>query len=236
LPSAKGLRVNGIEVAGSAKAELRATNGRDANREQGRATVVPIIRASDNAVRYWVGYLEEWEEIRSRKPYRFRAANLTFFLEPASDANLVQIFRAEWPGIREWNRGEIGWQSPGAGHPHWQFDALRHYMSREQRRHRLEAALSLLEQPPDKVEEFGEPNPLRLAADLISEEEVDLSWTAVHFAAGARWPKERWYGDGSRPEAHTWAPSELNNIRSWVISSVLYIREELLKTCKGGQP
>lgn len=235
LPSARNLQLSGTAIAGSATAELRAFNGRDAVRERGRASVVPILRGPDGGVRYWVAYLEEWEEISGRKPYRFRAANLTFFHEPTPEVALVQIFRAEWPGVREWKRGELGYQSPGAGHPHWQFDALGHYMSREQRRRRLEAALSLLQQPTNEVEEFGETEPLSLAADTVAEEEVDLSWTAIHFAAGARWPKERWRGDESTLGTHTWVPSELDNIRSWVTSTVLYVREELLKSSRGCQ-
>lgn len=233
LPSAKGLRLEDTVTAGSAQAVLWATNGRDTPRERGRSAVVPLLQGPDGVVRYWLGYLEEWEEIFKSKRYRFQSANMTFFLEPAPDTALVQIFRAEWAGLREWNRGEIGWQSPGAAHPHWQFDALGHYMSREERRRRVEAALALLAQPTYGVEEFGEQEPRGLAADLVGEEEVDLSWTHMHFAAGARWHERRWQGDSERPEPHAWAPSDLSNIRDWVTSAVFYAREELLKTCKG---
>ena len=234
LPSAKSLRIEDVTAAGSARAQLHAENGREARRERGRASVVPILRGPNDAVRYWASYLEEWEEIRGARPYRFHSSNLTFYLEPEPDAALVQVFRAEWPGLRELNRGELGWQSLGAAHPHWQFDALGYYMSREQRRQRLEAALALLNRPMEAVEEFGGVEHSS-AAELIAEEEVDLSWTAIHFAAGARWPEQRWRGDASLPDPHTWMPVDLYNIRSWVISTVFYVREELLKTCKGGK-
>jgi hypothetical protein len=230
------VRIDDATAAGGALAQLRADNGRETGREHGRASVVPLLRGSDDAIRYWLSYAEEWEEVGGTRPYRFRSSNLTFFFEPVPDATLVQVFRAEWPGVREWKRGEIGWQSPGAAHPHWQFDALGHYMSREQRRQRLEAALALLDRPPGAVEEFGAAEPRSIAADLVSEEKVDLSWTAIHFAAGARWPEERWQGDSTRPAPHTWMPLDLDRIRAWVTSTVLYVREELLKACKGSKP
>ena len=190
---------------------------------------VPLLIGPDEVARYRVGYAEEWEERPGPRPLRFKAANLTFFMSPPDEAPTIQLFRAEWPGLREWTRGSVGYQSPDAGHPHWQFDALGHYMSEEQRRARIRRALGALLAPQEVPEEFS-PGSLDTAADLVAEEEaVDTSWTAFHFAAGARWPIQPWPGPGEPSEPHVWAPEDLISIRRWVRSVIMYTRQELAK-------
>ncbi len=228
LPRAQGLR---IEVsAGGVTGVLRSANSQLARRQRGgNMPAVPLLVGSDETARYRVGYMEEWEERSGPRPLRFKAANLTFFMSPPEDAPAIQLFRAEWPGLREWVQGEEGFQSPGAGHPHWQFDALGHYMSEEQRRDRLRRALGVLQAPLETPEDFS-PGGLDTAAELVVEEEaVDTSWTAFHFAAGARWPQQPWLGPNEPSEPHVWAPEDMISIRKWVRSVVLYAREELLK-------
>lgn len=236
LPRAKRLALRPNSVARQTVAVLACANGQVVERNQGRAAVIPLLWGSGDKPRYWVGYIEEWEDVGGRKPYRFKSANLTFFLESLVTGPAVQLFRAEWPGVREWTPGEPGWQSPGAGHPHWQFDALEHYASSRRRAERRERLAQLLEQGPGQVETFG---PDVLAADeLVSQEEEaadDTSWTAMHFASGARWPMEPWSGDRKKPGSHTWAPANLGQIRAWATSAVIYTREELLKATKGCQ-
>ncbi len=228
LPRAVRLTIEAS--AGGVTGVLRSMNSSLAWRQRGgNMPAVPLLIGPDKVPRYRVGYAEEWEERPGPHPLRFKAANLTFFMSPSNEAPTVQLFRAEWAGLREWTKGSVGYQSPGAGHPHWQFDALGHYMSEEQRRARLRRALGALQAPPEVPEEFS-PASLDTAADLVAEEEaVDTSWTAFHFAAGARWPIQPWPGPGEPSEPHVWAPESLVSIRKWVRSVTMYARQELLK-------
>lgn len=228
MPRAERLSIGAS--AGGVTGVLRSANSVLAHRHRGgNVPAVPILVGRDGTPRYRVGYIEEWEERSGFRLLRFRAANLTFFISPPDDAPAIQLFRAEWPGLREWTQGVVGHQSPDAGHPHWQFDALDHYMLEEQRRGRLRRALGILRAPLGEPEEFGVAG-LDTAADLVIEEEtVDTSWTAVHFASAARWPQQPWPGPGSPSTPHVWAPENLVGIRGWVRSVIVYAREELLK-------
>lgn len=106
-------------------------------------------------------------------------------------------------------------------------------MSDEQRRMRVRRALDVLERPSDALEEFSAAT-LDAAADLVAQDEVvDTTWAAVHFAAGARWPTHPWAGARELSDPHVWVPSDLTSIRNWVISTIYYAREELLKACPG---
>ena len=154
MPRAEQLSID--TAAGRVAGVLRSANSVLARRQHGGASpAAPLLLGLDETARYRVGYMEEWEERSGSRPLRFRAANLTFFISPPNDAPAIQLFRAEWPGLREWTQGVIGYQSPEAGHPHWQFDALDHYMSEEQRRARVRRALGMLSAPREAPEEFG---------------------------------------------------------------------------------
>src|SRR5260370_23461081 len=65
-----------------------------------------------------------WEQ-KSTNTFIFHHVSLTVYVGYEGYSHKPQIFRSEWPGIRNWSSVEIGFQSPGAGHPHWQFDAIR---------------------------------------------------------------------------------------------------------------
>jgi hypothetical protein len=232
LPRAKNLSFTSASAVREFKGVLIASNTFRASRQRGGdMPVVPLVVGIDDSPRYCVGYAEEWEDRSGARPLRFKAANLTFFTTASADERPIQLFRAEWPGVREWTREAVGFQSPGAAHPHWQFDALEHYLSEEQRRLRVRRALDVLERPSEDAEEFG-PAVLDTAAELVAQDEaVDISWAAVHFAAGARWPERPWDGSHDVTAPHVSSPSGLANIRNWVLSTVLYVREELLKAC-----
>ena len=234
LPQAIKPRFERMPASGQTTVLLRAANSSRAPRQRGPAMpALPMLVDIAGNPRFQVGYEEEWEERKGSRPLRFKASNLTFFMFPPDDAQPVQLFRAEWPGVREWStRGTVGCQAPDAGHPHWQFDALNHYMSREQRFARLRRSLNLLESSDDVVD--FDPLASETMAELTVEEEgIDTSWTAVHFAAGAKWPLAPWVGDGIATDSHVWVPASLKNIRSWVVSAVVYTRDELLKCCAG---
>jgi hypothetical protein len=234
LPRATNLGFDRVSVEGQTTAVLRSSNSSRAPRQRGPVMpALPMLVDLDGNPRFHVGYAEEWEEQAGARPYRFKASNLTFFMFPPDNAQPVQLFRAEWPGMREWTRGTVGFQSPDAGHPHWQFDALNHYMSREQRFARLRRTLDLLENRDDAPVDF-DPLVSDTAADLtVEEESIDISWTAVHFVAGAKWPFVPWMGNGVATDTHILTPVELKNIRAWVTSVVIYTRDELSKCCAG---
>ena len=237
LPRAKHLDVRNSIVVNQAAATLTCENLQNLERGSRRIEAVPLLWSAGQNVAYWVSYFEDWEYVGGKRPYRFKAANLTFFLGSNNYRPAIQIFRVEWAGMVRNSLGDLSWPSPGAGHPHWQFDAVEHYTSSRRRVERRERLAQLLEQMPGGVELF-DPETVRLADDLVSKEEEeadDTSWTAMHFASGARWPKEPWLGDRTRSEAHIWAPAELSQIRAWTKSAVAYTREELLKATKGCQ-
>ena len=95
--------------AGGVIGVLRSANSLLARRQRGGTMpAVPLLMGPDGAPRYRVGYLEEWEERSGPRPLRFRAANLTFFISPPGEAPAIQLFRAEWSGLRESNSGRRG--------------------------------------------------------------------------------------------------------------------------------
>lgn len=192
----------------------------------GRTPILPLFPENLDRLPYWISWLEEWDIVRGNK-FRFRSTNLTFFCGAAGDGSKMQLFRAEWPGVADWGNGEIGWQAPGAGHPHWQFDAAESISDiniRRQRVHRLMAVLG----SEDSPEEFGE----QFVDDLSEYAEPhisDMRWARLHFACQANWPQSGWNGDINATEIHAHAPASADEIRRWICSVVIYVRHELRK-------
>lgn len=211
--------INGALVAQQAFATFKANDLRCASRH---GLMVPLGTRSGAGFPYWVAFLEEWEA--AGRSFRFRSANLTFFQE-IPGKRVVQLFRAEWPGVRDWGGGQIGFQSPGAAHPHWQFDALSEFVSDEVRRAEAARLASLFVSEP-VIEEFGAAD-VEAMAELTFEEEVDVSWTRMHFANQARWSDTPWSGPGSGTACHTLAPAGLPNVRNWLVSALAYSLNEL---------
>jgi hypothetical protein len=91
-----------------------------------------------------------------------------------------QIFRSEWPGIRDWSGTGPGFQSPGAGHPHWQFDVQTALRAQQN-----EAAItSTTNFDEETIEDFEleaarEPDVLELVRAATIER--------MHFASAAPW-------------------------------------------------
>ena len=67
-------------------------------------------------------YQEVWDNESGRVPFAFRQAGLTVHVGEVGDPVKPQLLRLEWPGLRDWDRSGVGFQSSGAGHPHWQVD------------------------------------------------------------------------------------------------------------------
>jgi hypothetical protein len=214
--------VQAVFIAESANALLVGPAAEFAARDRGRALALPLGCQSPRGVPYWVAYREEWVVI-PRGKYRFNAANLTFFHGPIGEAKL-QLFRAEWPGLAEWSEGKIGWQAEGAGHPHWQFDALQAYVSADARQRDVGRLLEVLS--TGGIEEFGADD-LPAVRELAFGDEEEVAWTRMHFASLARWSSLPWRGDAADIASHANAPDDPRDIRNWVTSVIYYAKHEL---------
>lgn len=215
--------VRGEFIADIATATLVGPLGEVTTRERGRSFVLPLGPISSRGVPYWTSYLEEWVLIE-RSRYRFRAANLTFFLGRQGEARKAQLFRAEWPGYADWGGGEVTWQAAGAGHPHWQFDALQAYVSEETRQADVTRMLNVL--GVGGLEEFGSED-ATVISSLAFEDHDDIGWTQMHFASLAQWAVDPWRGDIASVASHSHAPADVAEIRRWVTSVMYYARHEL---------
>lgn len=200
-------------------------------RRGGRVAALPIIFDGRHS-QFWVSYREQWA-FAGRERYHYRSADLTFFQGQSGEAK-QQLFRAEWPGFADWGAGAVGWQAPGAGHPHWQFDALENYVSAEARRAEVDRLVSILRAPGEELEEFGEEDVVT-ATELSMEAGPDIRWTGMHFASQARWSKQAWYGNPEDLSAHTTAPANPKEIRDWAVSVLAYAHHELRRLGRPGR-
>ena len=158
-------------------------------RNRGRPTfVVPFTRVGRGDLRSWLGFREKWELVSGRL-YRFHHVSLTVHFGYEGDVIKPQIFRSEWAGIRAWTVEKIGFQSPGAAHPHWQLDAVQSTGENDTTRM---AALARL-RGEETVADFH-PNPRPDA--IVASRRVALE--RIHFASGAPW----WQKDAELQERH----------------------------------
>lgn len=183
-------------------------------RDQGGASwVVPLCEMPRNLFA-WLGWQEVWELTTGQRPYRFKNMGLTVYLGKRHEAIKPQFLRLEWPGITNWEGSEVSFQSPGAGHPHWQIDLMR----------------SLAKDHPVVFQ----PNPVETVEDFetsVQEPTVDdlvrrLSVERMHLASAAPW----WLPELSRDVGrHMNAPSDLPALSRWLNHSLLYLRQELAR-------
>lgn len=183
-------------------------------RDQGGASwVAPLCEMPSNLVA-WLGWQEAWELTTGQRPYRFKNMGLTVYLGKRHEAIKPQFLRLEWPGITKWSGPEVSFQSPGAGHPHWQIDLMR----------------SLAQgRPPD-----FQPDPVEIVEDFetaLQEPTIDdlvrrLSVERMHLASAAPWWLPSVSGDVGR---HMNAPSDLPALSRWLNHSLLYLRQELAR-------
>lgn len=129
-----------------------------------------------------------------------------------------QIFRSEWPGIRDWAGAGPTFQSPGAGHPHWQFDlraAVRGTIGQTR-------VSEFKEVDAEFVEDFGvetaEPNVLLLLQYATIER--------MHFASAAPWWLKVTNG---QPPLHMNAPEDVESLSRWLFSCISYLKQELAR-------
>jgi len=131
--------------------------------------------------------------------------------------------------LRQLNDESVVFEAPGAGHPHWRFDAyqqhLRERREEQQRRDELEAYLK--EEHPE-AENFTGTVFVRATSDEESELATHVQrLTRVHFASSTRWADNPWNGQVEDLQAHAHAPASLDQILNWVTSTIVYLRQEV---------
>ncbi|MBA9068029.1 hypothetical protein FHR71_001764 [Methylobacterium sp. RAS18] len=164
----------------------------------------------------WLGYQERWDMEGGRLPYTFREAGITIHVGEIGDPLKPQLLRLEWPGLRDWDRLGVGFQAPGAGHPHWQIDLFESL--------RWQAPAPQFDEfGEEEVEDFNATSAVRPLAERIK----GLAFERMHLASAAPWWSDRPAEFGQH---HLNAPPiEQADLSRWVGCAVAYIRQELAR-------
>jgi len=219
LNSALGRRTRAISVdaeyqAGGVWVGLCGADCERIDRNRGVANVAPLVTLADNLTA-WLSYQEVWAWAGGRLPFSFRQTSLTIYIGEVGDPLKPQLLRLEWPGLHDWDNSGVGFQSPGAGHPHWQvdvFDTLRTSRDRP----------TFNPQLSNDVENFDDV----LDTPPLFERITSLSYERMHLASVAPW----WLT--SSPEFgvhHIHAPVDPTAISRWIDSAIAYILQELAR-------
>ncbi|MNS23200.1 hypothetical protein D3C72_550080 [compost metagenome] len=184
-------------------------------RHHGGATwVAPLCEMPSNLVA-WLGWQEVWELTTGQRPYRFKSMGLTVHLGKRHEALKPQFLRLEWPGITNWAGTDVSFQSPGAGHPHWQVDLMRSLAQSH-------PAANFQPDPVEIVENFETALQEPTVDDLLRR----LSIERMHLASAAPWWLPPPSSDVGR---HMNAPSDLPALSRWLNHSLAYLRQELAR-------
>jgi hypothetical protein len=172
--------------------------------------VAPLQRISGD-VFAWVGLDEVWTSVAGTLPFAFKQLGITIHFGLINDPVKPQAFRAEWAGVADWGGGSgLGFQSPGAGHPHWQFDALESLRA-------VEAAAAFEPEPSELVEAFDADVAIPdLLLDAITIERM-------HFASVAPW----WRSTPTDTPVHVHAPADEQALTRWTAGCLEYLKQEL---------
>jgi hypothetical protein len=197
----------------------------------GTIPVVPLLEvglaSGSDAERWWLSWGERWTTGK-RSKLEFDASNLAVFWDDPTDER-IQMFRAEWSGVKR-TATSAEFTGGNAGHPHWQFDALRIHcrqLSDRMAGWRAERALaSLVNAAPDAAEPIDFAPERELELGIWNGRELD--WCGIHFASNAAWANVPWIG-GSPTPGHAHAPIDVIELRNWVTSTVRYIAYEVAK-------
>lgn len=191
---------------------LRGIDVERIDRNRGVASVVPLA-SFPGGLAAWLGYQEVWDLESGRFPFAFRQASLTVHVGEVGDPIKPQLLRLEWPGLRDWDRSGVGFQSPGAGHPHWQIDLFESLRDLHKR-----SAFNL--ESVEEVERFDDI----FAAPTLSDRIAGLTFERMHLASAAPWWSNRPAEFGLH---HLHAPLNQAELSRWVGAAIAYIRQEL---------
>jgi hypothetical protein len=178
----------------------------------GQSNVAPFV-VVDGDLLAWIGYYEAWRSVPGTLPFAFRELSLTVHIGHRGDPVKPQVFRSEWAGLSDWGGGEIGFQAMGAGHPHWQMDALESLAA-------FAEPVKFVPDADDEIATFegSAPPPEELLQSVTVER--------MHFASAADWwvPTSK----GGTPR-HMNAPRGVDDLTSWAVNCVEYLRQELAR-------
>lgn len=217
--------------------DLKSTRyiNEEAIRERGSTVpVVPLIVNRDRTISYWISLHQRWDEptdLRSKKNplFVYRTTGVTVFFGQEHNEEKAQVFRAEWPGLRQKRDNSVEFEAQGAGHPHWQFDAYQHHLQerKEERQRRDDFGRLLSEGYPEAIDFTEEVHP-GAPSDRESELVAHMKrLTRMHFASSTRWAENPWNGDVSNVESHAQSPSNLEEVMNWTISTIRYVLREV---------
>lgn len=184
-----------------------------------RVAVAPLIQLPQD-LWAWLGYREEWDEELPRKRNRkfsFRSVGLTIHFGLMYEEFKPQMFRAEWAGWAKWRGVDYSFQTAGAGHPHWQIDALDSLPEND-----LAEQVGILRdlltvEPEIELHEFSPQLRNADVRDAVSGQK----FSKMHFASAAAWWKPMPHDE------HAHGPANLTDVESWVQHAVDYVKLEL---------
>lgn len=161
----------------------------------------------------WLGWQESWEIPQNQRNYRFKNMGLTVYLGKRDEAVKPQFLRLEWPGYAKWSSAnQASFQSPGAGHPHWQIDIMWSLYSDR-------VALAFEPEAVEVTEDFEAVDREPTVGELIRR----LSVERIHLASAAPW----WLPTTGDVGLHMNAPPDLLALNRWLNESIAYLRQEL---------
>jgi hypothetical protein len=208
---ASDIHVDADYQAGGVWTGLRGAGVERIDRNRGTASVARLLPLPDD-LSAWLGYQEIWD-LDGGRTFAFRQAGLTVHVGEVGDPLKPQLFRLEWPGLSDWDRSGVGFQSPGAGHPHWQIDVFES----------LHEKRDSIRFDPDfrgEVENFD----VEVVTPTLSDRIRALTFEKMHLASVAPW----WL---SRPAEfglhHLNAPPGKEELLRWLTAALAYIKQEL---------
>jgi len=196
----------------------------------GYIPVVPLLMRNGEDTDYWLSLHQNWreEQRRATTSLLYGTTSLTVYYGLDTEEDKLQLFRAEWPGVRSLPNGEFTFEASGADHPHWQIDVYQNYKNEvASAQKRLQDLIEIFRGAP-QVEDFGKVVEEEIMADLARGREMCLQrLSRIHFAQRALWPVNPWRGDENTASSHAMAPVDVKEVANWCSSTILYVAREL---------
>ena len=211
------------------KRELQGKASLDQTMPQGMAC--RIHRADARQTSVYLGYSENWTYAGGRAKsvrYRYRSSNIRFlFMYEAKPVTTLQV-RLEWAGREDSDRnsqsGTLMFPGRGAAQPHWHIDLHELFATQARERNGQLSEIDL--EPVTPTEEVDLKDAGAAAAPI---QPPLLPWFhKLHLAARAMWHMEP-EGEHSDPQRHQHEPASGSEIDTWVLSAIVYVRDEISK-------